>query len=137
MKFEEAYKELLKGKKIKRESEKVYFKLNKEKNKIFCYFNDGMKLDSVLLNGILYSVTKNDWIVVENKSKYNPKENEIFYSIDNNGQIQQLKYNENIKCNFLKRLEINNIFETLKDAEMRLEKLKEEAKYEYEKYKEK
>lgn len=117
MNFKEAYKEMLKGKKVKRKGRSVCCFYDSEAGRI-------CTSDGVAVTGIAFEAAlADDWEIVEEKKKYwTPKEKEKYFYIED---CMGVSDDRNVQAPIdYCRFNIGNFFKTKIEAEHILEKLK-------------
>lgn len=120
MNFREAYKEMLKGKKVRRHAWKGYWFI--EDNKIKIHLKDGNTIFDNFTQETITNTLQEDWEVVEESKVWKPEKDGHYYYYDNDGRTYQSSYCEDSidKC----RLEFGNCFKTQEEAKHMAEKLK-------------
>ena len=121
MNFKEAYKEMLKGKKVRRPGWGGYWFI--EDNKVTIHLKDGnVKFDNFTQETIK-NTAADDWEIVEEKKKYwTPKEKEKYFYIED---CMGVSDDRNVQAPIdYCRFNIGNFFKTKIEAEHILEKLK-------------
>ena len=120
MNFKEAYKEMLKGKKVRRHAWKGYWFI--EDNKIKIHLKDGNTISDNFTQETITNTLQEDWEVVEESKVWKPEKDGHYYYYDNDGRTYQSSYCEDSidKC----RLEFGNCFKTQEEAKHMAEKLK-------------
>ena len=120
MNFREAYKEMLKGKKVRRHAWKGYWFI--EDNKIKIHLKDGNTIFDNFAQETITNTLQEDWEVVEESKVWKPEKDGHYYYYDNDGRTYQSSYCEDSidKC----RLEFGNCFKTQEEAKHMAEKLK-------------
>ena len=121
MNFKEAYKEMLKGKKVRRPGWGGYWFI--EDGKVKIYLKDGnIKFNNFTQETIANTLAE-DWEIVEEKKKYwTPKEKEKYFYIED---CMGVSDDRNVQAPIdYCRFNIGNFFKTKIEAEHILEKLK-------------
>ena len=120
MNFREAYKEMLKGKKVRRHAWKGYWFI--EDNKIKIHLKDGNTIFDNFTQETITNTLQEDWEVVEESKVWKPEKDGHYYYYDNDGRTYQSSYCEDSidKC----RLEFGNCFKTQEEAKHMAEKLR-------------
>lgn len=120
MNFREAYKEMLKGKKVRRHAWKGYWFI--EDNKIKIHLKDGNTIFDNFTQETITNTLQEDWEVVEESKVWKPEKDEHYYYYDNDGRTYQSSYCEDSIDK--RRLEFGNCFKTQEEAKHMAEKLK-------------
>ena len=120
MNFREAYKEMLKGKKVRRHAWKGYWFI--EDNKIKIHLKDGNTIFDNFTQETITNTLQEDWEVVEESKVWKPEKDGHYYYYDNDGRTYQSSYCEDSIDK--RRLEFGNCFKTRKEASHMIEKLK-------------
>ena len=120
MTFKEAYKEMLKGQKVRRHAWKGYWFI--EDNKIKIHLKDGNTIFDNFTQETITNTLQEDWEVVEESKVWKPKEREPYYYVDSDGKVLG-------DCNSNHRVDedricLGNCFKTRKEASHMIEKLK-------------
>lgn len=120
MTFKEAYKEMLKGQKVRRHAWKGYWFI--EDNKIKIHLKDGNTIFDNFTQETITNTLQEDWEVVEESKVWKPEKDGHYYYYDNDGRTYQSSYCEDSidKC----RLEFGNCFKTQEEAKHMAEKLR-------------
>jgi hypothetical protein len=117
MNFKEAYQKMLEGKKVKRKGRSCCCFYNSNENK-FCT-GDGVAITGITCEAAL----ADDWEVVE-EPKWKPREGELYFYINSNGEIEY-RYYKNRNINDKRRIcNIGNYFKTEEEEDHTMEKLK-------------
>ena len=120
MNFREAYKEMLKGKKVRRHAWKGYWFI--EDNKIKIHLKDGNTIFDNFTQETITNTLQEDWEVVEESKVWKPEKDGHYYYYDNDGRTYQSSYCEDSIDK--RRLEFGNCFKTQEEAKHMAEKLK-------------
>lgn len=120
MNFREAYKEMLKGKKVRRHAWKGYWFI--EDNKIKIHLKDGNTIFDNFTQETITNTLQEDWEVVEESKVWKPEKDGHYYYYDNDGRTYQSSYCEDSIDK--RRLEFGNCFKTKEEASHMIEKLK-------------
>ena len=120
MNFKEAYKEMLKGKKVRRPGWGGYWFI--EDNKIKIRLKDGNIKFNAFTQETITNTLAEDWKVVKESKAWEPKEREPYYYVDSNGEVLG-------DCNSNHRVDkdricLGNCFKTKEEADHMVEKLK-------------
>ena len=120
MNFKEAYKEMLKGKKVRRPSWGGYWFI--EDNKIKIRLKDGNIKFNAFTQETITNTLAEDWEVVKESKVWKPKEAELYFYYDSEGLIyESIYYGDSIDE---RRLDLGNCFRTRQEARHMVEKLK-------------
>ena len=120
MNFEEAYKLMEEGKKIRRkgwDNKKSFLVLRNGEIELF-WNNERIE---ILVKALLADTLTDDWEVVEERKVWKPRIGESFWVIDYDGYIYYLNDNKLQKSGFVT---IGNCFKTGEEAKHMVEKLK-------------
>lgn len=121
MKFKQAYREMSKGKKVKRPGWGGYWFIEDGKVKI------KSKTSEILENNFneeaITNIFANDWKVIEEKKWWIPKDGQLFYFANSTLSIIGKYYNENDTID-KRRISISNCFQNIEQAEFMAEKLR-------------
>ena len=120
MNFKEAYKEMLKGKKVRRHAWKGYWFI--EDNKIKIHLKDGNTIFDNFTQETITNTLQEDWEVVEESKVWKPEKDGHYYYYDNDGRTYQSSYCEDSIDK--RRLEFGNCFKTQEEAKHMAEKLR-------------
>ena len=120
MNFKEAYKEMLKGQKVRRHAWKGYWFI--EDNKIKIHLKDGNTIFDNFTQETITNTLQEDWEVVEESKVWKPEKDGHYYYYDNDGRTYQSSYCEDAIDKG--RLEFGNYFKTQEEAKHMAEKLK-------------
>ena len=120
MTFKEAYKEMLKGQKVRRHAWKGYWFI--EDNKIKIHLKDGNTIFDNFTQETITNTLQEDWEVVEESKVWKPEKDGHYYYYDNDGRTYQSSYCEDSIDK--RRLEFGNCFKTQEEAKHMAEKLK-------------
>ena len=120
MNFKEAYKEMLKGQKVRRHAWKGYWFI--EDNKIKIHLKDGNTISDNFTQETITNTLQEDWEVVEESKVWKPEKDGHYYYYDNDGRTYQSSYCEDSIDK--RRLEFGNCFKTQEEAKHMAEKLK-------------
>lgn len=120
MTFKEAYKEMLKGKKVRRHAWKGYWFI--EDNKIKIHLKDGNTIFDNFTQETITNTLQEDWEVVEESKVWKPEKDGHYYYYDNDGRTYQSSYCEDSIDK--RRLEFGNCFKTQEEAKHMAEKLR-------------
>ena len=120
MNFREAYKEMLKGKKVRRHAWKGYWFI--EDNKIKIHLKDGNTIFDNFTQETITNTLQEDWEVVEESKVWKPEKDGHYYYYDNDGRTYQSSYCEDSIDK--RRLEFGNCFKTQEEAKHMAEKLR-------------
>lgn len=120
MNFREAYKEMLKGKKVRRHAWKGYWFI--EDNKIKIHLKDGNTIFDNFTQETITNTLQEDWEVVEESKVWKPEKDGHYYYYNDTGYIYESCYNGDSTDK--NRLEFGNCFKTKEEAEHMVEKLK-------------
>ena len=120
MNFREAYKEMLKGKKVRRHAWKGYWFI--EDNKIKIHLKDGNTIFDNFTQETITNTLQEDWEVVEESKVWKPEKDGHYYYYDNDGRTYQSSYCEDSIDK--RRFEFGNCFKTQEEAKHMAEKLK-------------
>ena len=120
MNFKEAYKEMLKGKKVRRPGWGGYWFI--KDNKIKIRLKDGNIKFNAFTQETITNTLAEDWKVVKESKAWEPKEREPYYYVDSNGEVLG-------DCNSNHRVDkdricLGNCFKTKEEADHMVEKLK-------------
>ena len=124
MNFNEAYQEMLEGKKIKRPDWKGYWFIDSKDNKFKIKLAGGEIKENKFTQETIKNTAANDWEIVEEpKSKvYKPKPQEMYYFLAGDGTPTA---DHNLDDGSVEKfISIGNCFETGKEAKHMVEKLK-------------
>lgn len=120
MNFKEAYKEMLKGKKVRRPGWKGYWWI--EDDKVFAKNNSWDAPQKRFSQVDIAHTAADDWEVVEKSKVWKPKEREPYYYVGNGGIVlEDCNTNHEIDEG---RINLGNCFKTKEEAEHMVEKLK-------------
>ena len=120
MNFREAYKEMLKGQKVRRHAWKGYWFI--EDNKIKIHLKDGNTIFDNFTQETITNTLQEDWEVVEESKVWKPEKDGHYYYYNDTGHIYESCYDGDSTDK--NRLEFGNCFKTKEEAEHRVEKLK-------------
>lgn len=120
MNFKDAYKEMLKGKKVRRHAWKGYWFI--EDNKIKIHLKDGNTIFDNFTQETITNTLQEDWEVVEESKVWKPEKDGHYYYYNDTGYIYESCYNGDSTDK--NRLEFGNCFKTKEEAEHMVEKLK-------------
>ena len=120
MNFREAYKEMLKGKKVRRHAWKGYWFI--EDNKIKIHLKDGNTIFDNFTQETITNTLQEDWEVVEESKVWKPEKDGHYYYYNDTGHIYESCYDGDSTDK--NRLEFGNCFKTKEEAEHMAEKLK-------------
>ena len=120
MNFREAYKEMLKGQKVRRHAWKGYWFI--EDNKIKIHLKDGNTIFDNFTQETITNTLQEDWEVVEESKVWKPEKDGHYYYYDNDGRTYQSSYCEDSIDK--RRFEFGNCFKTQEEAKHMAEKLK-------------
>lgn len=120
MNFREAYKEMLKGKKVRRHAWKGYWFI--EDNKIKIHLKDGNTIFDNFTQETITNTLQEDWEVVEESKVWKPEKDGHYYYYNDTGHIYESCYDGDSTDK--NRLEFGNCFKTKEEAEHMVEKLK-------------
>ena len=121
MKFKQAYKEMLNGKKIKRPGWGGYWFI--EDGKVKIKLKTGKIIENDFNEETITNILADDWEIVEEKKKYwTPKEKEKYFYIEDGMGVSDDR-NVQAPIDYC-RFNIGNFFKTKIEAEHILEKLK-------------
>ena len=120
MTFKEAYKEMLKGQKVRRHAWKGYWFI--EDNKIKIHLKDGNTIFDNFTQEIITNTLQEDWEVVEESKVWKPEKDGHYYYYNDTGHIYESCYDGDSTDK--NRLEFGNCFKTKEEAEHMVEKLK-------------
>ena len=120
MNFREAYKEMLKGKKVRRHAWKGYWFI--EDNKIKIHLKDGNTIFDNFTQETITNTLQEDWEVVEESKVWKPEKDGHYYYYDNDGRTYQSSYCEDSIDK--RRLEFGNCFKAQEEAKHMAEKLR-------------
>ena len=124
MNFREAYKEMLKGQKVRRHAWKGYWFIDSKDNKFKIKLAGGEIKENKFTQETIKNTAANDWEIVEEpKSKvYKPKPQEMYYFLAGDGTPTA---DHNLDDGSVEKfISIGNCFETGKEAKHMVEKLK-------------
>ena len=120
MNFKEAYKEMLKGKKVRRPGWKGYWWI--EDDKVFAKNNSWDAPQKRFSQVDIAHTAADDWEVVEKSKVWKPKERDPYYYVGNDGIVlEDCNTNHGIDEG---RINLGNCFKTKEEAEHMVEKLK-------------
>lgn len=120
MNFKEAYKEMLKGKKVRRPGWGGYWFI--EDNKIKIRLKDGNIKFNAFTQETITNTLAEDWKVVKESKAWEPKEREPYYYVGSYGEVfGDCNKNHRIDEG---RIYLGNCFKTKEEAEHIVEKLK-------------
>lgn len=120
MNFKEAYKEMLKGKKVRRPGWGGYWFI--EDNKVFAKKASWDALQKRFSQVDIGHTAADDWEVVKESKAWKPKEGEPYYYAGSNGEVLgDCNSNHQIDEG---RINLSNCFKTKEQAEHMVEKLK-------------
>ena len=120
MNFREAYKEMLKGQKVRRHAWKGYWFI--EDNKIKIHLKDGNTIFDNFTQETITNTLQEDWEVVEESKVWKPEKDGHYYYYNDTGHIYESCYDGDSTDK--NRLEFGNCFKTKEEAEHMVEKLK-------------
>ena len=120
MNFKEAYKEMLKGQKVRRHAWKGYWFI--EDNKIKIHLKDGNTIFDNFTQETITNTLQEDWEVVEESKAWKPEKDGHYYYYNDTGHIYESCYDGDSTDK--NRLEFGNCFKTKEEAEHMVEKLK-------------
>ena len=120
MNFKEAYKEMLKGQKVRRHAWKGYWFI--EDNKIKIHLKDGNTIFDNFTQETITNTLQEDWEVVEESKVWKPEKDGHYYYYNDTGHIYESCYDGDSTDK--NRLEFGNCFKTKEEAEHMVEKLK-------------
>ena len=120
MTFKEAYKEMLKGQKVRRHAWKGYWFI--EDNKIKIHLKDGNTIFDNFTQETITNTLQEDWEVVEESKVWKPEKDGHYYYYNDTGHIYESCYDGDSTDK--NRLEFGNCFKTKEEAEHMVEKLK-------------
>ena len=120
MNFREAYKEMLKGKKVRRHAWKGYWFI--EDNKIKIHLKDGNTIFDNFTQETITNTLQEDWEVVEESKVWKPEKDGHYYYYNDMGHIYESCYDGDSADK--NRLEFGNCFKTKEEAKHMAEKLK-------------
>ena len=120
MNFREAYKEMLKGKKVRRHAWKGYWFI--EDNKIKIHLKDGNTIFDNFTQETITNTLQEDWEVVEESKVWKPEKDGHYYYYNDTGHIYESCYDGDSTDK--NRLEFGNCFKTKEEAEHMVEKLR-------------
>ena len=123
MNFKEAYKEMLKGQKVRRPGFVNPWYI--EQDKIVIKLKSGKVLEVPLNTVTIVDMNSNDWEVAEENKEskvWKPEKDGHYYYYDNDGRTYQSSYCEDAIDKG--RLEFGNYFKTQEEAKHMAEKLK-------------
>ena len=120
MTFKEAYKEMLKGEKVRRHAWKGYWFI--EDNKIKIHLKDGNTIFDNFTQETITNTLQEDWEVVEESKVWKPEKDGHYYYYNDTGHIYESCYDGDSTDK--NRLEFGNSFKTKEEAEHMVEKLK-------------
>lgn len=120
MNFKKAYKEMLKGKKVRRHAWKGYWFI--EDNKIKIHLKDGNTIFDNFTQETITNTLQEDWEVVEESKVWKPEKDGHYYYYNDTGHIYESCYDGDSTDK--NRLEFGNCFKTKEEAEHMVEKLK-------------
>ena len=120
MKFKQAYREMSKGKKIRRPGWGGYWFIEDGKVKI------QLKTSEILENNFneetITNTLADDWEVVEEKKWWKPEKRTQYYVIHGDGDVERICYTNNPSDN--RAIFMGNCFKTEEEAKFMVEKLK-------------
>ena len=120
MNFKEAYKEMLKGKKVRRHAWKGYWFI--EDNKIKIHLKDGNTIFDNFTQETITNTLQEDWEVVEESKVWKPEKDGHYYYYNDTGHVYESCYDGDSTDK--NRLEFGNWFKTKEEASHMIEKLK-------------
>lgn len=109
MNFKDAYKEMLKGKKVRRHAWKGYWFI--EDNKIKIHLKDGNTIFDNFTQETITNTLQEDWEVVEESKVWKPEKDGHYYYYNDTGHIYESCYDGDSTDK--NRLEFGNCFKTL------------------------
>lgn len=122
MNFKEAYKEMLKGKKVRRPGWGGYWFIEDDKIKI--HLKDGNTIFDNFTQETMTNTLEEDWEVVEESKVWKPKEGELYYAVDYDGTILNFGVCENENVADYDEINLGNCFKTQEEAKHMAEKLR-------------
>ena len=120
MNFKEAYKEMLKGKKVRRHAWKGYWFI--EDNKIKIHLKDGNTIFDNFTQETITNTLQEDWEVVKEGKVWKPEKDGHYCYYNDTGHVYESCYDGDSTDK--NRLEFGNCFKTKEEAEHMAEKLK-------------
>ena len=120
MNFKEAYKEMLKGQKVRRPGFVNPWYI--EQDRIVIKLKSGKVLEVPLNIVTIIDMDSNDWEVAEKSKIWKLEKGRHYYYYDNDGRTYESSYCEDSIDK--RRLEFGNCFKTRKEASHMIEKLK-------------
>lgn len=120
MNFKDAYKEMLKGKKVRRHAWKGYWFI--EDNKIKIHLKDGNTIFDNFTQETITNTLQEDWEVVKEGKVWKPEKDGHYCYYNDTGHVYESCYDGDSTDK--NRLEFGNCFKTKEEAEHMAEKLK-------------
>lgn len=120
MNFRDAYKEMLKGKKVRRHAWKGYWFI--EDNKIKIHLKDGNTIFDNFTQETITNTLQEDWEVVKEGKVWKPEKDGHYCYYNDTGHVYESCYDGDSTDK--NRLEFGNCFKTKEEAEHMAEKLK-------------